>query len=72
MIAEPVLLVVGSVGIAASIYGQYLYWRNGHWSVRSSEPRMSDAGGQRRMRLVSTDNNRKANCSLTASINERF
>ena len=55
MIAEPVLLVVGSVGIAASIYGQYLYSRNGHWSVRSSEPRMSDAGGQRRMRLVSTD-----------------
>ena len=41
MIAEPVLLVVGSVGIAASIYGEYLYWRNGHWSVRSSEPRMS-------------------------------
>ena len=52
MIAEPVLLVVGLVGIAASIYGQYLYWRNGHWSVRSSEPRMSDAGGQRRMRLA--------------------
>jgi len=25
MIAEPVLLVVGLVGIAASIYGQYLY-----------------------------------------------
>ncbi len=51
---ELVALVFALVGIAASLYVQYQYWRNGHWRIRSRESRMSDTDGSRRLRLVST------------------
>ena len=53
MSADLVMLVFATVGVAASVYGHYLYWRNSVRIVRSSEPRMTGTDGARRLRLVS-------------------
>jgi len=51
---EDVMLVLGSIGIAASVYAQYVYWHNSDQLVRSSETRASGADGAKRLHLVST------------------
>ena len=51
---EVVMLVLGSVGIAASAFGHFLYRHDSDRLVRSPEPRVTGAEGARRLRLVST------------------
>lgn len=54
MSVELVMFVIGSVGIAASVYGHFLYRHDSDQLVRSHEPRVRGADGGRRLRLVST------------------
>jgi hypothetical protein len=56
---EDVMLVLGSMGIAASIYAQYLYQHSSDQLVRSPAGRGTEADGAIRLRLVSTSRNRK-------------
>jgi len=52
MSVEVVMFVIGSVGIAASVYGHFLYRHDSDQLVRSPEPRVTGADGGRRLRLV--------------------
>ena len=72
MSGELVMLVFASVGIAASLYGQYLYWHNSHQRVRSSEPRRSGTDGARRLRLVSMRNQPQGSLRPHTSVERRL
>lgn len=56
---EDVMLVLGSMGIAASVYARYLYRHSSDQLVRSPERRGIEGDGAMRLRLVSTSRNRK-------------
>ena len=56
---EDVMLVLGSMGIAASVYAQYLYRHSGDRLVRSPERRGIEGDDAMRLRLVSTSRNRE-------------
>jgi hypothetical protein len=56
---EDVMLVLGSMGIAASVYAQYLYRRSSDRLVPGPQGRGMEADGAIRLRLVSTNRNRK-------------
>jgi hypothetical protein len=51
---EDVMLVLGSIGIAVSVYAQYVYRHSSDQLVRSPETRASGADGAKRLHLVST------------------
>jgi hypothetical protein len=53
------MLVLGSMGIAASVYARYLYRHSSDQLVRSPERRGIEGDGAMRLRLVSTSRNRK-------------
>jgi hypothetical protein len=56
---EDVMLVLGSIGIAASVYAQYVYRHSSDQLVRSPEPRASGADGAKRLHLVSAAGSRE-------------
>lgn len=43
MSVEVVMFMIGSVGIAASVYGHFLYRHDGDQLARSPEPRVTGA-----------------------------